>query len=357
MAALAARQHEGGLRPAMTMNLKELAAELGLSQTTVSRALNGYPEVSEKTRRRVFAAAERCGYKPSAAARRLATGRAHALGIVFPADGAYALDPLFVEYFAGVAETCEAAGFDIVVCPTLVANELSVYRRLITDGTVDVAILSAPRLRDERLTLLREVGFPFVFHGRPPEPEGCHFIDIDNFGAFRDAAAYLIGLGHRRIALLNGDDRLTYAADRENGVRMAFAMAGLPLSGLMVRSMPVAVADVHHVARDILAVPEPPTALLCSSVIMANGALRAADERGLKVPRDLSVIAHDDEMPAFCVDHIQPTLTTTSSSLRAAGVRVAEIAIGLLAAPPPAPLHEVWPVPLVVRGSTAPPPR
>ena len=118
------------------MNLKELAAELHLSQTTVSRALNGYPEVSEKTRQKVLAAAQRFGYRPSPAARRLATGRAHALGVVFNAERNLLMDPLFVEYLAGVAETSAKQGFDILISPSTPHDEIATYSRLASDGTV-----------------------------------------------------------------------------------------------------------------------------------------------------------------------------------------------------------------------------
>lgn len=337
----------------MTMNLKELAAELGLSQTTVSRALNGYPEVSEKTRRRVVAAAKRYGYTPSMAARRLATGRAHALGIVFATDSDVPLDPVFVEYLAGVAEACEAGGFDIVVCPTKTADERAAYERLIVDGTVDALLVPMPREDDERLALLKEVGFPFVVHGRPSLAD-CPSLDIDNYGGFFAATTYLVGLGHRRLALLNGDRRATFAIDRERGVIAALAAAGLDGSALLSRSLPMAVETSYRVAHDILGQPDRPTALLCSSVLVALGALRAAAEHGLSVPDDLSLIAHDDMMPAFAVDHLHPPLTTTSSSIRAAGARVAERALSILAGAPPGLVNEIWPAELVVRASTAP---
>ena len=86
------------------MNLKKLAQELGLSQTTVSRALNGYPEVSEKTRKRVSDAADRLGYRPNASARRLATGRVGAVGMVMPSDGQLLVNPHFSEFLAGLGQ-------------------------------------------------------------------------------------------------------------------------------------------------------------------------------------------------------------------------------------------------------------
>jgi len=335
------------------MNLKELAAELKLSQTTVSRALNGYPEVSEKTREIVLAAAQRFGYRPSPAARRLATGRAHALGVVFNAERNILMDPLFVEYLAGVAETASHDGFDILISPSATRDELATYRRLAEDGTVDVIILTAPQLVDQRITMLSEMKFPFIVHGRPPMANGISYIDIDNFGAFQQATSFLIQLGHRRIMLINGEDHFTFVADRSRGAAAAYSSAGLPPDTLSEHFMPMTAENAYRCARQALEADAPPTAVLCGSILVALGVLRAAAELGLDVPRDLSIVAHDDEMPAFPPDQFHPQLTTTRSSIRAAGARVAEMALARVAGQKPGSVQEVWPVQLIVRGSTA----
>ncbi|WP_026784260.1 substrate-binding domain-containing protein [Pleomorphomonas koreensis] len=337
----------------MAMNLKELAAELHLSQTTVSRALNGYPEVSEKTRQIVLAAAQRFGYRPSPAARRLATGRAHALGVVFNAERNALMDPLFVEYLAGVAETSAKQGFDILISPSTPHDEIATYSRLASDGTVDVVILSAPLCVDPRIALLSELKFPFVVHGRPPIPAGISYLDIDNFGAFQQATSFLIQLGHRRVMLINGEEQFTFVEDRSRGAATAFAAAGLPATLLDEHFMPMTAENAYRIARPALEADARPTAILCGSILVALGVLRAAAELGLDVPRDLSIVAHDDEMPAFPADQFHPQLTTTRSSIRAAGTRIAEVALARVAGQKPGAVAEVWPVQLIVRGSTA----
>lgn len=335
------------------MNLKELAAELKLSQTTVSRALNGYPEVSEKTREIVLAAAQRFGYRPSPAARRLATGRAHALGVVFNTEKNVLMDPLFVEYLAGVAEVSAKQGFDILISPSSPRDEITTYGRLARDGTVDVVLLSAPFVNDQRIALLSDLKFPFIVHGRPPVPAGISYLDIDNFGAFQQATSFLIQLGHRRVMLINGESHFTFVADRSRGAAAAYAAAGLPPDTLDEHFMPMTAENAYRCARQALEADAPPTAVLCGSILVALGVLRAAAELGLEVPRDLSIVAHDDEMPAFPPDQLHPQLTTTRSSIRAAGTRVAEMALARLAGQKPGSVQEVWPVQLIVRGSTA----
>lgn len=340
----------------MSMNLKELSAELNLSQTTVSRALNGYPEVSEVTRKRVLEAARRFGYRPSPAARRLATGMANALGIVFPVERNVLLDPHFVEFLGGVSETAARNNFDILISPTTAGMEMETYGRLIRNGTVDAVIVSGPTVGDPRVERVGSVDFPAVVHGRVVGDVPVASLDIDNRGAFRHAARFLIQLGHRRIALINGDERLLFAMDRRQGVLDAFDEAGLLAPTDLFSSGPMTVENGYRAGRAALANGHPPTAILCASILVALGALKAASEAGLDVPRDLSVIAHDDEMPAVRADQMMPPLTTTRSSIRAAGARVAEIALARVSGELTGEFNEVWPVELVVRSSTGPVP-
>jgi LacI family transcriptional regulator len=341
----------------MAMNLKELSAQLGLSQTTVSRALNGYPEVSEATRQRVLAAAERFGYRPSPAARRLATGTAHALGMVFPVERNILMDPLFVEFLAGVSETAVRHHVDILISPATADEEIATYERLARNGTVDAVIISGPAVEDPRVELVQRLGFPAVVHGRSRFEQPVAYLDIDNEDAFFQATRFLLQLGHRRIALLNGDERMTFADDRRRGMQRALDAAGLPAADQLFYAGVMTAENGHRFAKAALAEAEPPTAMLCASILVALGALRAIAEAGLKVPDDVSVVVHDDDMPAFRADHMHPPLTTTRSSIRAAGVRVAEMALARSRGEPPQALQEVWPVELVVRDSTAPPPR
>src|SRR6478609_6732890 len=132
------------------MNLKELSQHLGLSQTTVSRALNGFPEVGEATRQRVIEAAARFRYRPNASARTLATGRASAIGIVINADRNMLVDQLFTDFLAGMAERGAATDTDVIVSSAQ-GSEEDAYRRLAQRGSVDAVVLSSPLIEDSRL--------------------------------------------------------------------------------------------------------------------------------------------------------------------------------------------------------------
>jgi LacI family transcriptional regulator len=338
------------------MNLRQLSSLLQLSQTTVSRALNGFPEVSEGTRARVKAAADLHGYRPSAAARRLATGQSGTLGMIFPAERNLLGDLLFTEFLSGCVEKAADLGYDMTLAMARGStSEEAVYRRSVRSARVDAMILSSPLIADPRPKLLHGLGMPFIVHGRTATTTPYAYLDIDNEGAFHAAARLLTDLGHRRIALLNGEVRYNFAADRERGFRAALARRGItPIEGFVCEdpmNEETAFAQVHR----LLALELPPTAFLCSSIAQAMGVQRACGLHSRRIGRDIAVIAHDDGLPSLRAESFDPPLSTTQSAIGDAGRQVVELIIGILQEPE-APLPaQVWPVDLVVRGSTPAP--
>jgi LacI family transcriptional regulator len=219
-------------------------------------------------------------------------------------------------------------------------------------------ILSSPLIEDPRPALLRQLKMPFIVHGRTRSAEPYGFIDIDNEGAFFAAAKLLTDLGHRRIALLNGDNRLNFAADRERGFRSALAARGITFTPALLWSSPMVEQVGLAAASAMLARPvrERPTAFLCSSIGLALGVKRAAAAAGLVIGRDVALIAHDDRLHGMEAEQFDPPLTATQSSIGEAGRRVVELCTAMLRNPGDPLPHEVWPVDLVVRQSTMPAP-
>ena len=327
---------------------------LDLSQTTVSRALNGYPEVSEETRRRVADAAKRHGYRPNPSARRLATGKAGMIGYVLPTGAAVDIDPHFVEFLSGLGDYARSHDLDLVLSPADAEDEETTYRRVVANKHVDAVYVSSPLPADRRIALLETLGMPYLVHGRS---EGLDFeypfLDIDNEAAFHDAARLLVQLDHRRVALINGDDRQSFAIFRERGVRRALASAGLDLPPSRVRSLAMTEENGYRAARSLIEQADAPTAIACSSLIMALGVVRALRDLGLSVPTDVSLIAHDDVFPWLRPEHFPVPLSTTRSSIRSAGARVAERLAARISGIETGARSEVWPVDLIVRGSVA----
>lgn len=343
------------------MNLKQLSEILGLSQTTVSRALNGYPEVSEDTRRRVQAAAMAHNYRPNTRAKSLATGRAMAIGHVIPVSSKHEMvNPVFADFIAGAGETYSKNGYEMHINIVSDADETSVYRDLATKRSVDGVIVHAPKVNDPRFAMLRDIGLPFVVHGRcSTETEPYSYLDVNNRRAFGRATEFLLDLGHRRIALINGLEDMDFALRRRDGYERALASRGIAPDPTIMVSDEMTETNGHACARQMLELPDPPTAFLTSSIISAMGVRRAIEARGLVLGRDASIIAHDDDLGYFRNSDAQnvPIFTATRSSVRMAGREAAEMLLQIINDPQSAPKTMLYEAELTIGRSTGPAPR
>lgn len=338
------------------MRLKDLAEHLGLSQTTVSRALNGYPEVNEATRLRVAETAERLGYRPNASALRLATGRSGAIGLVL--RGAEELGPHMSEFLAGMGGRMATEEIDILVTTVdSYQDEVAAYRRIAASQKVDAIVLHSPKVVDERVKLLKDLRIPFVLHGRTNIGETVAWLDIDNTGAVERATGHLLDLGHRRIALLNGIKGRTFAEHRELGYLAALSARGVPFDAALMSNSVFTDEAGFRLAQSMLQMDSPPTAFMAGSMMTALGVFRAIRQAGLALGREVSLIAHDDVFPYLNADNMFPTMSTTRSSIRQAGTRVAELILQILGGKKIDDVHELWPVELVLRESTGPAPQ
>ena len=334
--------------------LKDIANELGLSPATVSRALNGYPEVGERTRERVREVAARLGYAPNPIARRLVGGRSGLVGMVVPKVGDVSVDPSFVEMVAGMSEALSAHDMDLVISVDTRADPRDTYKRLIERNTLDGFVVTAPLPDDPRLNLLRAAKIPFVVHG--PGGADDDLYDIDNYGAGRIAAEHLIGLGHRNIAFLNGPAHLAYAQDRRRGYEEAIRAASLDVNADLLWHDEPTHSTGERLADRLLDMDEDSraTAILCSSTAIASGVYAAAERRGLSVGEDLSVMAHDDAPPHIRAQDFRPPLTVTTSPLTDACEPLAAM-LAARVSEPDAPVQQVVAgVDLVSRTSTGP---
>ncbi|MCY0093552.1 LacI family DNA-binding transcriptional regulator [Hoeflea ulvae] len=342
------------------MNLKQLAELLELSQTTISRALNGYPEVGERTRRRVLEAAHRHGYKPNSNARKLATGRAGSIGYVLPVGRNVDLDPHFVEFLSGLGEHALSRDVDLSLTPAVLERESEAYRRIASSRSVDGVYLSSLRNDEQRIALVRNLGIPFLAHGRSLAPsEGYAFLDIDNEGAFYNAARLLLQLGHTRLAFINGDTDFAFAVHRLNGVRRALAEHGLPETAVAHHSAAMNEENGFRLAMALFrdaGSETRPTGVLSASMFTTLGIVRCFNQLKLRMPDDVSIITHDDVFPFLKPESFTVPLSTTRSSIRAAGARVCERLVDIISGVETGSVQEVWPVELIVRATTGPAP-
>jgi LacI family transcriptional regulator len=340
------------------VNLKDLSQKLGLSPTTVSRALNGYPEVKEATREKVVAAAKLHNYKPNTRAIRLATGRAMAVGHVIPIETRNEImNPVFTDFIAGAGETYSRAGYDLILSIVPDGDEARVYREMRSRGNVDGVIVHSPRQDDYRIKLLHEIGMPFVVHGRATGAElGYSWVDVNNRRAFRRATGFLLDLGHHRIGLINGLEFMDFAIRRRTGYLEALTEKAVTADPAIMRSIEMTEGCGYQAVQEMLAQDNPPTAFLISSIILALGARRAIEERGLAIGRDISIIIHDDDLSYMKNGNDVPIFTATRSSVRDAGRRAAAMLLDIIAAPSSPPQNQLLEAELIIGQSTGPAP-
>ncbi|MAQ39320.1 MULTISPECIES: LacI family DNA-binding transcriptional regulator [Thioclava] len=341
------------------MNLKTLALELGLSPTTVSRALNGYPEVSEATRRRVREAAEAANYHPNTQAKRLATGRAMAIGHIIPiSDRHEIVNPVFADFIAGAGEVYARAGYDMVMTIVPDDSEARAYAELRSKGNVDGVLIHAPKVEDHRIAMLDTLGMPYVLHGRVSGSDSAFsWVDVNNKRAFERATNFLLDLGHRRIALINGIGEMDFARRRRRGYEAALKARDMAIDPALIVEGEMTEAQGHDAAREMLQWPNPPTAFLTASLLSAMGARRGIEEAGLVMGRDVSIVTHDDELGYLRNGTAEePIFTATRSSVREAGRRCAALLIEQIESGDRSPRHELMEAVLVVGQSTGPVP-
>ena len=345
------RQPAGRRRPRITIS--DVSAALGLTKSTVSRALNGYPDISSTTRERVRRTAARMGYRPLSHAQAIRTGRARALGLVIQIDDHDAHRPFLADFLAGISFVASGEGWTITVATADgEAATLATMRRLLDEHKVDGFILARTLVEDPRIALLRSQDVPFVMFGRTRDPEGCAWYDIRSEDAMADAVRRLAALGHRRIAFVNGGLRYQYSRLRLEGFRRGLAKAGLDEDPALVRSGALVPGEGEEAAEALLGLERPPTAVVFAVDAAALGLYRAVRRHGLQVARHVSVLGYDGTPDG---SHADPPLTTYAVDIRRAGERLARMLIERVRGADPEGLRETAPATFVDRGSIAPP--
>lgn len=274
----------------MSMDLKQLSSHLGLSPTTVSRALNGYADVSDATRQRVMQAAEQFGYRPNMAARRLALGRADAVGLVYPLGGDSIGQPCFQAALAGLTQRLAAANVDLLLATAAAESEQRGYERLVQGRRVDALVVPHTRVDDGRVDYLRTTNVPFLTYGRTRDAGAHAWVDVDHRAGAALAIAELLRLGHKRIGYVHAPTHYHAASERLAGWRDALQAAGLPADACVGTARTDDAAAAQSAARTLLDRSPRPTALLVDGHAIGVGALRACIDAGLALGRELSVI-------------------------------------------------------------------
>lgn len=348
----AAAGTERGFGPAVDpgrATVRALAAQLGLSAATVSRALNGHAYVSAETRRRVLEAVDQLrGPAPRPRPRQ----RPRAQGTVF-VRCPYELTDYFGPIVSSIAETLRLHGRELLLDAGGAGYHDTVLRRLPSRRDIAGAVLILPPEDVADLDALRASGVPFVvIDPRVRVPKDVLAVSAANFAGARDATAHLTALGHRRIGVISVAPALAAGEARMAGHASALAQVGeLVDPGLVRRGEPVATTG-EKLGGELLDLPDRPTAIVCFNDKVAVGVLQAAADRRLSVPGDLSVVGFDDIDVSRSTT---PKLTTVRQPLQEMGRMAVTALMRVLDGHQAEALHIELATELVVRASTASP--
>ncbi len=335
------------------IGIKALSEHLGLTESTVSRAINDYPDISARTRDRVKAAAAELGYRPNSNARRLATGNAECIGYVMPWQSGHISEPFLGELLDGLSRTASERHWDLNLAVSRSAkDELSIISRLAESGRVSGVVISRIMTHDPRIEKLQEIGIPFVTHGRSLDSDDHAWFDIDNFAAFREAVCHLVELGHRAVAHIYGPLDYNFSVARRAGYRRGLLDNNLDLKPDWEARSDMTVEGGYRAMRYLLSLKERPTAVVCVSDMVAIGVMKAIRETGWRPGREISVIGYDGVPMA---EHTDPALTTMAQPLQAAGARIGEMLMAVIDGERPSDQQELWRATLERRESDGPP--
>jgi LacI family transcriptional regulator len=310
------------IEPAVSRStIHDVAARAGVSVTTVSRVLNGRPDVSEATRASVLKQVEQTGYESNRSARSLVIGSSGLIGVTVPAVQA----EYYGQLVAGVAEALYEHDLRVVLCPTRDEHdrEISLLARLML-GTTDGAILIHPAETSEELLHVRHHEYPLVVIDPPlPIDRSIPVVGSAHWSGGRVATEHLLGLGHRRIGVITGPARCIASKDRLAGYRSALLEAGIEPDVDLWQEADFTVEGGQAAAERLLGLQPRPSAIFALNDNMAVGVLHAAKRRGIAVPDELSVVGVDD---AGLAATVVPRLTTIRQPLQEMG----RVAVSLL---------------------------
>lgn len=335
------------------VTIRDVARRAGVSPGTVSRAMTGRAGVHRDTRRRILDAVSALRYTPNLAAQRLSTGRHLTIAVIVPF---FTTAPVSLRLSGAISMLADTP-YDLIVHSVQTPEqrdtcfELIPHRRQ-ADGVLVISL--SPR-DDDEVASLRRAEVPVVLiDSDHPDVTSLSRVVVDDVAGGRLATEYLLSLGHRRIAfvgdLSDNAFHFIWSRDRLRGYRQALEAAGVAPAPAYCAEGEPSLAGARSLARAMLASADRPTAIVAANDIRAAGVLEAAREIGLRVPEDLSVIGYDDIEVAEIVG-----LTTVRQPLYLSGQRGMQLLLDGLRDPSAEPVHEILPLDLVVRSTTASP--
>lgn len=275
--------------------IKDIAKVAGVSHTTVYRALNDKPRISQSTKEQIISIAREFNYQPNVLAQSLVSGRTKTLGLVITTI----VNPFYPELAKGIEDTARSLGYSIILCCTNFDISLEKqYIDMLRSRGVDGIIFTSAHIRDPNITRLVEDGFPLILVNRrvhgDPLMDSINYVVVENAKGGFLAIEHLIRMGHERIGIISGPSDSSPAVERLEGARRAFTEYGLDPGELLVLEGDFLKSSGYEAAKKFLAMRDSPSAIFGINDYMALGALEAILDSGLKVPEDIALIGFND---------------------------------------------------------------
>ena len=299
-----------------------VARAAGVSQSTVSRALRGDPRVREETRRRVDEAARRLGYVPNSLASSLVSRSTRTVAVIV----SDLTNPFFPSLLTPIYDELQLMGYRVVLFTerTDIPTGQESLRRLL-DRSIDGVLVTTATLDSRFAVELQQRGLPMVLLNRYIDGLDVDRVISDNFGGAVTGGRHLLELGHRRIGVIRGPSNTSTSRDRMAGLLEALADHGIPQDPELVREGSYSHQSGYQHTRELLRLPDPPTAIVCGNDVVAFGALDAALALGVRVPQDVSILGFDDiPMAAWEVFQLSTLRQPIGDMARAAARMLAE---------------------------------
>jgi LacI family transcriptional regulator len=305
------------------LRLEDIAKQVGVSRSTVSRVVNGHPHVRDDVRKRVLEVVQKTGYHPNAAARTLASQRSQMIGLVLPRTvNSFFTDPYFPHLTQGIAQACNQSDYTLgLFLVGTKDDEEKIFPRVSRRGFLDGVLVQTGQIGDQLIDRLVNSNIPLVIVGRPFHADGVSYIDVDNVDAAHNAVSHLLRLGYQRIGTITGPANNTTGIDRHEGYLRALAERDRVVDQSLITEGDFSEASGYYAMQRLL--PAKPDAVFATSDMMAIGAMRAVREAGLAVPDDIAFVGFDDLPRAVVSD---PPLTTVRQQVQQFGIS----AVGVL---------------------------
>ncbi|OBZ17846.1 LacI family DNA-binding transcriptional regulator [Bacillus sp. FJAT-26390] len=287
----------------------DVAKEAGVSIATVSNAINGKGKVSSKKRDEIFKVMERLQYQPSVIASALMGKKTYTIGLLIPDVS----NPFFSEIARSVEDLAHSEGYSVIVCSTDNKDDrVEKYIRLLEQKSVDGILIGTGVENADILKQLAEKSLPIVMIAREAVAMPVHSVLTDDFKGGSIAAEHLLGCGHRSMAVLSENFKVTSSFERVRGFRFALFEAGIALDDASIISCNSSIKDGKRAAAALIRGENRPSAIFCCNDLLAIGALQAAKEAGVRVPEQLSIIGFDDTILSTVTN---PALTTIAQPM------------------------------------------